>query len=62
MIDVNDFVSRQKLNEIIDKSKKLETLKLAVVKEKLGAGYSYTEIKFALAYLQNAKLSADLSY
>ncbi|MBK8808889.1 MAG: helix-turn-helix domain-containing protein [Bacteroidales bacterium] len=51
-INISDFVSDEKSEEIIKVAKLLNTNTLKSIKEELGENYSYTEIKFALSHLQ----------
>ena len=49
LIDVSKFVDELKVKQIIEAFKKLDTLKLGAVKEYLGSGYSYGDLRFVLA-------------
>jgi hypothetical protein len=49
-IDVLRFISDEKLNNIIEVSNRIETVNLGPIKEKLGNEYSYSDIRYALAY------------
>lgn len=55
MIDVKLFVGEEKMNHIITVSKKLDSTLFGVIKQSLGDEYSYSEIRFAMAYYQNSK-------
>jgi uncharacterized protein YpbB len=59
MIPVTQFVSKEKLDKIIEASNQIEgESKLSPIKEELGNDYSYSEIKYALAtqkHLKNTK-------
>lgn len=55
MIDVKLFVEEEKMNNIITVSKTLDTTLFGPIKQSLGDEYSYSEIRFAMAYYQNAK-------
>ena len=55
MIDVKLFVDEAKMNNIITVSKTLDTTLFGPIKQSLGDEYSYSEIRFAMAYYQNAK-------
>jgi uncharacterized protein YpbB len=55
MLNVADFVSRERMNTIIDAAKELGTEQLSPIKGKLGDKYSYTEIRFAIAWYENSK-------
>ena len=48
-IDISRFVDKPKVNKVIDAFKKLDTLKLAAVKEYLGSEYTYGELRMVLA-------------
>ena len=54
-LDVDKFISSEKLKNIIIVAEKLETLSSGEIKGKLGNEYSYIDIKFALAHLINQK-------
>ena len=49
LIDVSKFVDESKVKQIVEAFKKLDTLKLGTVKEHLGSGYSYGDLRFVLA-------------
>jgi len=55
LIDVKQFVELEKMNNIITASKTLTTPLLSDIKNLLGDEYSYSEIKFAVAYHANSK-------
>lgn len=55
MIDVKLFVNEEKMNNIITVSKKLDTTLFGPIKQSLGDEYSYSEIRFAMAFYQNSK-------
>jgi uncharacterized protein YpbB len=55
LIDVKQFVSEEKINHIITVAKALDTTLFGAIKQSLGEEYSYTEIKFAMAWYQNSK-------
>ncbi|MCW3102352.1 MAG: ATPase [Bacteroidetes bacterium] len=55
MIDINLFVGEEKRSNIITVAKKLDTTLFGPIKQSLGEEYSYTEIRFAMAWYQNAK-------
>ncbi len=55
LIDVKTFVDEEKMNNIITVSKKLDTSLFGPIKQSLGDEYSYSEIRFAMAYYQNSK-------
>lgn len=54
MIDVLDFVNKQKMENIITVSKTLDTTLFGPIKQHLGEEYSYSDIRFAMAYYSNA--------
>ena len=54
-LDVDKFISSEKLKNIIIVAEKLETLSSGEIKGKLGNEYSYIDIKFALAHLISQK-------
>lgn len=55
MLNVQDFVSKEKMDKVIEAIKSFqEEPQLSVLKQKLGDEYSYTEIRFAAAYYRNA--------
>ncbi len=49
LLEANVFVSEEKIKIIIAKSKELDTFNSAPIKNALGANFSYSEIRFALA-------------
>ncbi len=55
LLNVSDFVEKEKLENIITVSKTLDTVLLGTIKQSLGDEYSYTEIRFAMAFYENAK-------
>lgn len=55
MIDVKQFVNAEKMENIITVSKKLDTSLFGPIKQSLGEEYTYSEIRFAMAYYQNSK-------
>ena len=55
MIDVKLFVEEEKMNNIITVSKKLDTTLFGPIKQSLGDEYSYSEIRFAMAFYHNSK-------
>jgi nucleoside-triphosphatase THEP1 len=55
MIDVKQFVTEEKMNHIITVSKTLDTSLFGPIKQSLGDEYSYSEIRFAMAFYQNSK-------
>jgi uncharacterized protein YpbB len=61
MLDVNEFVTIEKRSAIIEESKKQDSPNLTPIKHALGDSFSFSEIKFALAYYQTAKLAATAS-
>ena len=48
-LKATDFISEEKMNNIIDVAKKLNTLFFGQIKQSLGDDYTYSEIKFAVA-------------
>ena len=48
-IDISKFVDESKVIKVIDAFKKLDTLKLAAIKEYLGSEYTYGELRMVLA-------------
>jgi uncharacterized protein YpbB len=55
MIDVKQFVSSEKMNNIISVIKSMGTLQFKDIKQSLGDEYSYSEIRFSTAYYENSK-------
>ncbi len=55
MIDVKLFVEEEKMKNIITVSKTLDTTLFGPIKQSLGDEYSYSEIRFAMAYYHNSK-------
>lgn len=55
LIDVKKFVSEEKLNNIITVSKTLDNKLFGPIKQSLGEEYSYSEIRFAMAFYENSK-------
>ncbi len=53
LINIKNFVDDEKLEQIIQVSKKLDTYLLAEIKNHLNEDFSYSEIRFAMAYVQN---------
>jgi PIF1-like helicase/Helix-turn-helix domain len=53
-IDVGDFLDEEKMKNILVVAEKLDTKSSGEIKSKLGDEYSYVDIKFALAHLENA--------
>jgi uncharacterized protein YpbB len=54
LIEAEKFVNRDKLDNIVSVSKKLETVQLGPIKHALGDEYTYADIRFAMAYFSNA--------
>lgn len=54
LIDVFNFVTKEKYESITTIFKTLEPPLASAIKNALGDDYSYTEIRFAMAYYQNA--------
>jgi len=55
LLDVSLFVEKEKMDTIILAAKQLETTLFSPIKQALSDEYSYSEIKFAMAFYQNAK-------
>lgn len=55
MLPISDFVEEEKIKNIITVIKTINATKLSEIMEKLGDEYTYSDIKFCLAYFQNAK-------
>ncbi|MEI7596252.1 MAG: helix-turn-helix domain-containing protein [Bacteroidota bacterium] len=55
-LNPEELVSKEKLNKIIDTSKQLNTLAAIPIKEALPADYTYSDIRFARAYMEKLKL------
>ncbi len=55
MIDVKLFVNEEKMKNIITVAKKLDTTLFGAIKQSLGDDYTYSEIRFAMAYDLNSK-------
>lgn len=51
-LDVHDFISDEKLQDVLDAIMELDTEQLAPLKSFLGDSYSYGEIRMAVAYYQ----------
>jgi hypothetical protein len=50
LIDVFNLVDPDKVAKIMEVADELNTLNLSPLKERLGADYSYTELRYAMAY------------
>jgi uncharacterized protein YpbB len=55
LLDISDFVEKQKRENIIAVSKTLGTELFGPIKQSLGEEYTYSEIRFAMAYNTNRK-------
>jgi len=55
MVDVKQFVNEEKMKNIITVSKTLDTTLFGPIKQSLGEEYTYSEIRFAMAYYHNSK-------
>ncbi|MCE3280542.1 MAG: helicase [Bacteroidetes bacterium] len=55
LLDVKLFVTEEKMKNIITVSKSLDTPLFGPIKQSLGDDYSYSEIRFAMAYYENSK-------
>ncbi len=55
MLPVESFVEKEKMEHIITVSNTLDTTLYGPIKQHLGDEYSYSEIKFAMAYYLNSK-------
>jgi DNA polymerase III delta prime subunit len=55
MVDIQLFVSEEKRSNIITVAKTLDTTLFGPIKQSLGEDYSYTEIRFAMAWYQNSR-------
>jgi nucleoside-triphosphatase THEP1 len=55
LIDVKQFVSEEKISNIITVSKSLDTTLFGPIKQSLGEDYTYSEIRFAMAWYENSK-------
>jgi hypothetical protein len=55
LLDVSQFVEKQKRENIISVSKTLDTQLFGPIKQSLGEEYTYSEIRFAMAYYLNSK-------
>ena len=49
-IDILRFISEEKLSNILEVARVVETENLSPIKERLGSEYSYKDIRFAMAY------------
>jgi len=59
-LDANDFLPAEKITTIINVSKKLDTFQFGSIKQALGDGYSYGDIKLAMAsYLSTPREKED---
>ncbi|CAG0967376.1 MAG: AAA family ATPase [Bacteroidetes bacterium] len=54
MLAIDNFVDEEKWKNIITVCKTINSTKLSEIMEKLGEEYTYTDIKFSVAYYQNA--------
>ena len=54
-LDVSEFLSADKLEKIIDVSRKIDSRQSGELKAELGEAYTYADIRFALAYLDSSK-------
>lgn len=54
LLPVADFVDKEKMKNIITVCKNIKSTKLNEIMEKLGEEYTYSDIKFSMAYYQNA--------
>ncbi|MCW3805242.1 helix-turn-helix domain-containing protein [Plebeiibacterium marinum] len=55
-VDIYEFISKEKLNIIEKEIHKQDTFTLSPIKESLGKGVSYGEIKMVVAYMQKDKV------
>ena len=55
MVDLKQFVDEEKMKNIITVAKTLDTYLFGPIKQSLGDEYTYSEIRFAMAYYQNSK-------
>ena len=55
MLNINDFVSKEKCMNIITVAKEKNTINSGEIKAALGDEYSYPEIKMVLSYMENMK-------
>ncbi len=56
LIDVSRFVDESKVKQVIKASKKLETTNLGPIKEYLGNGFTYSDLRFVMAsYISSVK-------
>lgn len=55
MVDVKLFVDEEKMKNIITVSKTLDTTLFGPIKQSLGDEYTYSEIRFAMAWYHNSK-------
>ena len=55
LLNVSDFVKKEKMENIISVSKTIDTTLYSPIKQALSDEYSYSEIKFAMAFYQNSK-------
>ncbi|MCW3082880.1 MAG: ATPase [Bacteroidetes bacterium] len=55
LIDVKLFVEEEKMKNIITVSKSLDTYLFGTIKQALSDDYTYSEIRFAIAWYQNSK-------
>ena len=49
LVDISKFIDESKVKQVIDAFQKLDTLKLGAVKEYLGSGYTYGDLRLVLA-------------
>ncbi|NMM47801.1 helix-turn-helix domain-containing protein [Marinigracilibium pacificum] len=52
-VNVEDFVDKEKISNILTVAETIKSLKLTEIKEKLGEEYSFGDIKFALAFKES---------
>jgi uncharacterized protein YpbB len=55
LLNISTFVEKQKMENIIAVSKTLGTSLFGPIKQSLGEEYTYSEIRFAMAYYSNSK-------
>lgn len=55
LLNVADFVEKEKMENIITVSKTIDTTLFGPIKQALGDEYSYSEIRFAMSYYLNSK-------
>lgn len=54
-IEVTELITKEKLDAIVGAAKRLDTMQLTMIKQDLGGDYSYSDIRYAMAWYQVVK-------